>query len=68
MVVILPFHVILHLSFSGPVVQDAFDFIFFFSFYDIREGWFWVRSVDIVLGVFGEKRGVEYVVDLPCFR
>ena len=51
---------------DSPRVQNSFDLVLFFSFYQI---WWWVLEVGTMCFrflVWCEERHVERVVDLPC--
>ena len=63
-----PFDKVLYSLIAILVVDDAFNFIFNFSFDDVRCGKEMDWSMDIVLVIRGEERGMEYRVNVPLFQ
>ena len=65
MFIAFPFDEIGSSSSFGSMVQDSFDFVFFFSIDKFRHGWFFVGPMDVGFYIRREKCCMEYVVYFP---
>ena len=50
------------------MVKDAFNFVFFFSIYNVRWGCCEEFPIDVIFSYWGKKLDVKLVVNLPLFR